>query len=157
SNHLRVTRVSFSAALKEAHMVGLARFPIFVSTIFLVVLAVANAQTRQRDNRPRTASVGGRVTVEGQPATGVVVTVERFSGRQETKPLSDKTDAEGLFRIEGIPPGECWLRPHAYAFVFADSDRNMPNSKRVVLGPGDSVDGITIELVRGAVLTGRVV
>src|SRR5262245_34218437 len=140
----------------EADMVPLARSPILISIFILIAAAAAGAQP-QRENRPRTASISGRITAEGKPLSGVVVTVERFSERLATKPLRDKTDAEGLFRIEGIPPGEIYLRPHAYAFVLSESERNIPNSKRFVLGPGESVDDITIELVRGAVVTGRVV
>jgi uncharacterized GH25 family protein len=139
-------------------MVRLARSPIIIPIVFLIVGAdSARAQPQHPENRPSNASVSGRIIVEGEPVSGVVVTIERFSGTLETKLLRDKTDAEGLFRIDDIPPGEIYLRPHAYAFVLAESDRNIPNSKRLVLGPGESVDGITIELIRGAVLTGRVV
>ncbi|MGH9769749.1 MAG: MSCRAMM family protein [Blastocatellia bacterium] len=144
-------------------MVRLARSPILIPIVFLIAGAgAAKAQPRQRDGqisdkRPPTASISGRITAEGNPLSGVVVTIERFSGGQEPKLLRDKSDAEGRFRLEGIPPGECYLRPHAYAFVLAESERNIPNSKRLVLGPGESVDGITIELIRGCVVTGRVV
>jgi len=138
-------------------MVRSTRFLIFILTIFPAVFTVANAQPQQPDNRSATASISGRITAEGKPLSGVVVTIERYSGKLEPKPLRDKTDAEGLFRIKGIPPGECYLRPHAYAFVLAESESNIPNSKRLVLGPGESVDGVTLELVRGAVMTGRVV
>src|SRR5262245_14794201 len=140
----------------EADMVRLARSPILISIFILIAAAAAGAQP-QRENRPRTASISGRITAEGKPLSGVDVTIMRFSVNPEPKVLRDKTDAEGLFRIEGIPPGEIYLRPHAYAFVFAESERNIPNSKRFVLGPGESVDGITIELIRGAVVTGRVI
>src|SRR5262249_59775377 len=38
------------------------------SILLLVTVSQPGAQTPQRDNRPRTASFGGRVTVGGAPA-----------------------------------------------------------------------------------------
>src|SRR5262245_33266480 len=139
-------------------MVRLARSPFFIPIVLLIAGAgAAIAQPQQPENRPPTASISGRIIAEGRPLSGGVVTIERFSGGLEPKPQRDKTDGEGLFHIKDIPPGEIYLRPHAYAFTLAESERNIPNSKRFVLGPGESVDGITIELIRGAVVTGRVV
>jgi len=132
-------------------MIRIARSLIFALTIFLVGFD-ASAQTQSASQR--SGSISGRITAEGKPLSGVVVTIERFSGTQEL--LQGKTDTEGLFRIEGIPPGGWYLRPHAYLYTLAESERNIPNSRRLVLGPGESVDGIAIELIRGAVITGRV-
>src|SRR5262245_49227163 len=130
-------------------MIRFARFLIFVLTIFPVVFATG-AQTPQGASQ-RAASISGRITADGKPLSGVDVIIERFSGTQ--KLLRDKTDAEGMFHIENIPPGEWYLRPHAYVYTLAESERNIPNSRRLVLGPGESVDGIVLELIRGAVIT----
>ncbi|HEV2669045.1 MAG TPA: hypothetical protein VG324_29285, partial [Blastocatellia bacterium] len=46
-----------------------------LSMLLLIVAGQSSAQTPQRDNRPRTASISGRVTIAGEPAVNAVVTV----------------------------------------------------------------------------------
>jgi len=94
-------------------MVRLARSPILIPIVLLIAgPGAARAQPRQRENRPRTASISGRITAEGRPLSGVAVTIERFSASLASKPLRDKTDAEGLYKrilvmqrleIDGLP------------------------------------------------------
>ena len=46
-----------------------------LSILLLIAVGRSSAQTPQRDNRPRAASIGGRVTVGGAPAANALVTV----------------------------------------------------------------------------------
>jgi hypothetical protein len=51
-----------------------------ISSILLLIAFIqsaswASAQTPQRDDRPHTASIIGQVTISGQPAANVTVTI----------------------------------------------------------------------------------
>src|SRR5215468_12588861 len=106
-------RGRFSAPLEEATMFRFTRFPIFLSIVLLAVFAVAKAQPSQRDNRPRTASVSGRVTIAGKPAANAVITVVETNlkpgaGESELRiPLQAKTrtDSDGRYLVGGLAEG----------------------------------------------------
>jgi len=98
------------------------RFLIFLSIVLLAVFTVARAQTTQRDNRPRTASVSGRVTIAGKPAVNAKVVITEVNDRPA--PAGNQgfsielpgsgagedyvvlTDAEGRYRVTNLPEGK---------------------------------------------------
>src|SRR6266542_2246463 len=112
-------RGRFSAPLEEATMFRFTRFLIFLSIVLLAVFTVARAQTPQRDNRPRTASVSGRVTIAGKPAVNAKVVITEVNDRPA--PAGNQgfsielpgsgagedyvvlTDAEGRYRVTNLP------------------------------------------------------
>src|SRR5262245_5381643 len=98
-----------------------ARFLIFLSTVLLAVFTFAKAQTPQRDNRPRTASVSGRVTVAGKPAVNAKVVITEVNDRPAPgnqgfsidlqgsgagEDYAVLTDAEGRYRVTNLPEGK---------------------------------------------------
>src|SRR5215813_7609692 len=97
------------------------RFPIFLSAVLLAVITYAKAQTPQRDNRPRTASVSGRVTIAGKPAVNAKVVITDVNDRpapgnqgfaidlQGSGAGEDYvvlTDAEGRYRATNLSEGK---------------------------------------------------
>jgi hypothetical protein len=52
-----------------------------LSILLLIAVSQSSAQTPQRDNRRRTASISGRVTLGGQPAANVTVTIVELDPR----------------------------------------------------------------------------
>jgi protocatechuate 3,4-dioxygenase beta subunit len=65
-----------------------------------------------------------------------------------------KTDQNGKYRVIDIPPGSYQVAAVAPAFVPTNL---LSKNETVVLGENESVDGIDFELVRGGVITGKVV
>jgi protocatechuate 3,4-dioxygenase beta subunit len=147
------------------------RFLIFPSTVLLAVFTVANAQTPQRDNRPRTASVSGRVTIAGKPAVNskVVITEVNYrpvSGDQgfhidlpgsgAGEDYVALTDAEGRYRATNLPEGKYEAHVSLGGCV---SEKPSPNGSLVEsfsLNEGASRENVDFALVRGGVITGRV-
>ncbi len=133
------------------------RLNFFTTTIILLILlSPASARAQQRDSNSNTATVGGRVTVEGKPAARVVVILsgpEGYGSRQ----FAGETDAERRFKIAGLAPGYYEIRPHAYVFVLANQSPYSSANRRIVVRAGETIDDISIELVRGGVVTGRVI
>lgn len=114
---------------------------------------MASAQTKPAEP-PRTASVSGRVTLDGKPVAGAKVAVlgEGFFD----PPLGKATtDAAGRFRIGGLPDGSFTVAAGAPASV-GESDTGQNNGKNITLAPGEAVEDIELKLRPGGVITGRV-
>src|SRR5262245_709582 len=142
----------------------------FISTLsilLLVAVSRSGAQSPQRDNRPRTASIGGRVTVGGAPAANALVMVMEVDppsggsspggeSRQRAF-VKVRTDSDGRYRVGGLAEGDYMIYALSKAYV---SSRKSPTSeyyRSVTLDEGESREDVDIALVRGGVITGRVI
>ena len=138
-----------------------------LSISLLITAAQSNAQAPQRDHRPRTASIGGRVTVGGAPAANALVMVMEvdppsggslLGGESRQRAfIKVRTDGDGRYRVGGLAEGDYMIYALSKAYV---SSRKSPRSevfRSVTLDEGESRDDVDIALVRGGVITGRVV
>src|SRR5215468_4243603 len=164
-------RGRFSAPLEEATMFRFTRFPIFLSIVLLAVFAVAKAQPSQRDNRPRTASVSGRVTIAGKPAVNAKVVITEVNDRPapENNVVSTDlqgsgagedyvalTDAEGRYRATNLPEGKYEAHVSLGGCVREKPSPNASLMESLSLSEGGSQENVDFALVRGGVITGRV-
>ncbi|HEV2664510.1 MAG TPA: hypothetical protein VG324_06350 [Blastocatellia bacterium] len=138
-----------------------------LSILLLVVAAQSNAQSPRRDAVPRRASIGGRVTVGGAPAANALVMVTEVDppsgssgpggeSRQRAF-IKVRTENDGRYRITGLAEGDYMISALSRAYV---SSRNSPGFevfRSVTLDEGESRDDVDIALVRGGVITGRVI
>jgi protocatechuate 3,4-dioxygenase beta subunit len=144
---------------REAKRAKSANKPKRAYTIPIILLVLSFgvlAQAQQRDGGSNAATVSGRVTIGGKPASGVVVELFGQDGRERGQ-FAGETNAEGRFNIAGAKPGSYAIRVHAYVFVYGNQSPNARNVERIVVGAGETVDDISIELIRGGVVTGRVI
>jgi len=146
------------------------RLTLFSTLSILLLIAAgqsgarANAQTPQRDNRPRTASVSGRVTIAGKPAANAVITVVETNlkpgaGESELRiPLQAKTrtDGDGRYLVGGLAEGRYVVSAMLKAFVAAGGSGNQELSRTVSLDEGESREKIDFALIQGGVMTGKV-
>src|SRR5215475_4272024 len=103
------------------------------STLLLFVFSQsvswAGAQTPQRDNRPRTASIGGRVTVGGAPAGNALVTVAESRPQAWDYGVESpqgvrfevRTDSDGRYRVTGLAAGSYVVRALSKAYILSKS------------------------------------
>jgi hypothetical protein len=63
--------------------------------------------------------------------------------------LKTSTDASGVYRLTGLPAGSYRVMPMTPAFVEV--------SRTVTIGDGETAAGIDFELVKGGVITGRII
>lgn len=117
--------------------------------------AAVSAQTPAKPAAPPpTASVSGRVTLDGKPVTGAKVAI--LGGGFFDPPLGKATtDAAGRFRVGGLPDGSFTLAVAAPASV-GENDTGQNNGKNITLAPGEAVEDIELKLRPGGVITGRV-
>jgi protocatechuate 3,4-dioxygenase beta subunit len=156
-------------------MLRFARFPILFSIILLVVIAGANAQTPQRDNRPHTASISGRVTIAGKPAVNakIAMTEVKDGPLQENQGVHVDvsaalgglgageeyvalTDADGRYRVTGLAEGKYLAQALLGGYVREKPSENHSLRESVSLNEGESRENFDFALVRGGVITGRV-
>ncbi len=138
--------------------------------LLLIPASQSRAQPQQRDNRPGTASISGRVTVSGKPAANAtvkVVEVQQRRGREffstsvpnETRgpnTFRAVTDASGRFSVTGLAAGSYQISADSKAYVSASQISDVDPAKQVTLDEGESREDLDLSLVRGGVITGRV-
>jgi carboxypeptidase family protein len=135
-----------------------------IPILLLIAVGQSGAQPPQRDNRPRTASISGRVTIAGKPAANAVITVEETdlkpgAGESDLRiPLHAKarTDGDGRFLVGGLAEGSYVVSAMLKAFVAADSSGNFALRRTVSLDEGEARGKIDFALIRGGVMTGKV-
>lgn len=130
----------------------------YLATLGLILLLPAAASTLSaQSNAPPTAQptntgvISGRVTLKAKPAPQVAMVlygngdsaIRLPSGKLETT-----TDANGVYRLTGLPAGSYWVKPMTPAFVEV--------SRKVTISDGETAAGIDFELVKGGVITGRI-
>ena len=120
----------------------------------LLLLTLCAARTVAQREAP--ASVSGRVTEGERGVAGVTLVVTPVEPSQRFKPLARaRTDAEGRYRVTGVPPGRYVISPVAPAYVLLDAN-SFPPGKPLTLSAGDSVEDTDFRIMRGGVITGRV-
>src|SRR5262249_16295988 len=132
--------------------------------------ARATVQAPQRDNRPRTASISGRVTVDGKPAANASVMVAEVDPQshdewpgaldcdsKERAFIKVRTNVAGRYRVTGLTEGAYLVRALSKAYVRSKNSSDFEIFKSVTLDDSESREDVDIELVRGGVITGRVV
>jgi hypothetical protein len=100
----------------------------------------------------QTGSISGRVMVGGRPAQGVILVLQPRGTTRQKKAV---TDSEGRYRMSGIPPGKYTIEPSSPALIFAQPESGF-SGKLVIIGEGEQIEGLDLELVGGGVITGRV-
>src|SRR5262245_8983511 len=148
------------------------RLSLLFSVLSILLLAAvdqASAQAQQRDNRPRTASIGGRVSLGDAPAANALVMVVEVDPRsrgewpsesivrsQQRAFIKVRTDGDGRYRVSGLTEGAYMVRALSKAYVRPADSSNFETFRFLTLDEGESRDNVDIALVRGGVITGRV-
>jgi protocatechuate 3,4-dioxygenase beta subunit len=119
-------------------------------------LCAPNAHAQVKPTKPSpSATISGTVKIKGRPAPGVTVTVvpvQNYSSNEGV--FKAKSDEDGKYRVVNIPPGNYRVSAVAPAFV---SKNFVLKNEMISLGANESIDDIDFELVRGGVITGKVV
>ncbi len=127
-----------------------------------IIAALWLAQSPARDARPpgvaasETASITGVVLdVDGKPLNRAVVTVAGEAG----VPRTLMSDDRGAFAATGLPTGRYTIAASKGGYARATYGAARPNrpGTSVALADAQHVTGITLTLMRGGVITGRII
>lgn len=133
-----------------------------VGVLLIAWITIANAQSANPKPKP-TGSISGRVTIDGNAAAGIpVAAVSGESVNRRNAAARAVSDVQGYYLISGLDPGQyqIWtLTPSMIAepgaapnyFNFSGAVKN------ILLGANEDVQSIDLKLIRGAVITGRVI
>ena len=132
-------------------------------TSLIVALLLAFAAQAQTTNEPNTASltasISGRVTLNGKPAKRISVTLvpgpygsPDTPGRQKVK-----TDDEGRYQFKSLTAGRYGLIAASYVTTSADFLTSATRPFKVcTIAADEELKDFDLALVRGGVITGRV-
>jgi hypothetical protein len=130
------------------------RSPIII--LVLATLLALGCEVRAQADSKGTATVSGKVSIEGSPAGDVAVMLLKPDGPSDALPVARvSADAEGNYRLTGIATGQYGLIAFAPGF-YCPANEAWLWGKSITLREGDVVDGIDFKLVRGGVITGRI-
>jgi Domain of unknown function (DUF4198) len=129
---------------------------ISIIAVLLLTLAI---QAQTANTEPGTASISGRVTLNGKPAKHINVTLvpgpygsPDTPGRQKAK-----TDDEGRYQFKNLAAGRYGLVAASYLNTSTDFLESTTRPFKVcTIATGEELKEVEITLVRGGVMTGRV-
>ena len=125
--------------------------------VFLTLMPASALQAAsQTASQPNSGgSIAGRVTLAGQPAANIPVTLRASPGAADVAigGISGMTDADGRFRLTLVPAGTFFVTAYAPALY---SEKPGGEARTVTLTNGESVEGIDIALRQGGAITGRI-
>jgi hypothetical protein len=135
--------------------------------MLLVTVTLSCAQSIQRDNRSGAASIRGRVTIGGAPAANALVMVMEVDPKTRDRGFGNqlqqgafvkiRTENDGRYRVTGLPQGSYLVNALSNAYVRSKNSVDFDTFKFITLDDGESRAGVDITLIRGGVITGRVV
>ncbi|MDQ3012852.1 MAG: carboxypeptidase-like regulatory domain-containing protein [Acidobacteriota bacterium] len=132
-------------------------------SLILLVLAfpLTTAFMAQTPQKEATATIAGVVTLNGEPARGVSVTLQMQNPTPlRPSPPNAKTDANGRFRITGVAAGPYVIGAIAPGFVTGGNNSSRPSyglqGKTLYISAGDTIENLELPLKRGCIITGRI-
>ena len=125
---------------------------IFVS-LLLLLSAIVSASAQSAVDKASTSVISGKVTIGGKGISGLVVGLATAipSSSFHITELNAVTEEDGNYRIKNVPPGTYKVVVAAPAYV--QSDGPTP----VVVGKNEVAENVDVTLVRGGVITGKVI
>src|SRR5262247_143892 len=124
-------------------------------TIFWLCLDIS-IQAQPKEAKAGTATVAGRVTLNGEPAANVVVALQNPPGPSPSPGIRVRTDGAGQFRFTGVTAGRYVLGALAPGFISPSDQSYGPQGALITVSEGENMDGVSIELKRGGAIAGRV-
>jgi protocatechuate 3,4-dioxygenase beta subunit len=122
--------------------------------LFVLCSAFCLAQTPEKE---ATASISGHVTIRGKAAPGITMVATLRNSFFDNKTVGKTTtDEDGNYSLTGLTAGQFTILPLAKAYVVASGSSYKEASQSVNVAEGEAITKIDFILVRGGVVTGRI-
>ena len=132
-----------------------ARYLAIFIALFGLAVSVCAQSTATQTTKTARGSISGRIMIKDKGVAGVAIGLRKGDGGFPFEPFQKTTtDADGYYRINNLASGTYEVTPSAPAYVIGAN--NNENSKAVIVGEDENVEGINFSLVRGGVITGKV-
>jgi len=113
-------------------------------------------QAQPKEANAGTATISGRVTLNGEPVANVVVALQNPLGSSPSPGIRVRTDGAGQFRFTGVIAGRYVLGALAPGFISPSDQSFGPQGALIAISESENMDGVSIELKRGGAIAGRV-
>jgi hypothetical protein len=131
-----------------------------LAALVIINLAAVLTLAQTRENTRSTGVITGRVTIGEKPAVGVLVGLTRaqINSPNDGGTLAKATtDADGRYRLTGVPTGSFRLSPLAPGYVSPTDNPGFFEQGQVVnVREDETVEGLDFTLTRGGVITGKI-
>ena len=129
---------------------------LLTSTVLLLVLFSSGVGAQTPTKAP-TASISGRVTIDGKGAAGITVAATTSSSPLDNRTAAKATtDDDGKYQLTGLAAGQFTIMPLAKAFVADTNGVYTQPGQTITVADGETITKIDFPLVRGGVITGRI-
>ena len=129
---------------------------LLASTLLLLVLCSSGGSAQTPGKGP-TASISGRVTIDGKGVAGITVAATSSSSPLENRTVAKATtDDDGKYQLTELAAGQFTIMPLAKAFVASTSGGYKPPGQSITVAEGETITKIDFALIRGGVITGRI-
>ena len=127
---------------------------LLTSTLLVLYSFSGSAQT---PSKAPTASISGRVTIDGKSVAGITVAATTSSSPLDNRTVAKATtDDDGKYQLTGLAAGQFTIMPLAKAFVVGTGGAYRPPGHSITVAEGETITKIDFALVRGGVITGRI-
>jgi len=129
---------------------------LLTSTLALLVLYSSGGSAQTPGKNP-TASISGRVTIDGKGVAGITVAATTSNSPLENRTVAKTTtDDDGKYQLTGLAAGQLTIIPLAKAFVVGTSGAYKQPNQAITVADGETITKIDFDLMRGGVITGRI-
>lgn len=132
------------------------RFNMGILVLMCWLCLDISIQAQTKEAKAGTATISGRVTLNGEPVTNVVVALQHTLDTSSSPGVRIRTDGAGQFRFTGVTAGRYFLGAFAPGFVSISDQPYGAHGVLITVLEGENMDGVSIELKRGAAIAGRV-
>lgn len=132
------------------------RFTVGILVSICWLCLYISIQAQPKEAKAGTATISGRVTLNGEPVANVVVALQNPTGPPSSQGVRVRTDGAGQFRFTGVTAGRYVLGALAPGYVSPSDQTYGPQGVLITVLEGENMDGFKIELKRGAAIAGRV-
>ncbi len=129
---------------------------VFACFVLLISLSVEIFAQNTTPEKPGTSTISGKVTIEGKPAPNVTVLLTKNNENNDKElPISTNTDSSGNYKLEKIRAGSYSVGVTAPGFYNPKKSDEWDRGTSMNLSDNDSAEEINFNLIRGAIVTGR--
>ena len=129
---------------------------LLTSTLLLLVLYSSGGSAQTPAKAP-SASISGRVTIDGKGVAGITVAATTSSSPLDNRTVAKTTtDDDGKYQLTELAAGQFTIMPLTKAFVVGTSGAFKPPGQSITVADGETIIKIDFALVRGGVITGRI-
>ena len=121
-----------------------------IGYLFVACLMVRAQNPAQKTNP---STISGKVTFKGKGLPGITVGARSTQSGRARNPLMVTTDPLGNYRISNVAPGQYEVMPAAPQYLVG----GLAPIKSLIIGEGENLENVDFVLLRGGVITGKVV